>query len=168
MGISAKLCLLVFVCGFQEIQSSTCGLHCALWLDLIWHSRAASAFGSNVAGHGGRITWEQSEYYSWLLPFLSMTFMLCLTVPRVCGNHLPLIHLDIPLSFKAHCGYPHTLPLLSLLSLLQKFWICRCTLYIVMCLSVGHTFPLGCNLLGMRDHFLVIPCHTGTWLTLTI
>lgn len=33
---------------------------------------------------------------------------------------------------------------------------------IVMCLSVGHIFPLGCNLLGMRDHILVIPRLTGT------
>lgn len=154
MGISATLCLLVFVCGFQGIQSPTCGLHCGLWLGLVWHSRATSAFGSNVAGHGGRITWEQAEYYSWLLPFLSMNFML---------RSASLSHVSVAtifhwstwtfLYFKAHWLPPHTAPSIGTVFTSE---VLNLSLYIIQC----HVFicrphlPIGLQSFGHEGPFL--------------
>lgn len=50
-----------------------------------------------------------------------------------------------------------------MLVFLHEFCTYQCTQYIIMCLSVGHIFPLSCNLLGVRGHFLYLVTLVPGW-----
>lgn len=84
-----------------------------------------------------------------------MNFMLqsCLTVPCVCGNHLPLIHLDIPLFQIILRLPPHTAP--SIVTVFTSE-VLTLLLYIIHC----HVFicrpylPIGLQSFGHEGPFL--------------